>query len=188
MILSTKAFPNWLAPYQEDDQVPALDTLNKRFHEVHDQFVAAGVGTNDKNAALANYTGITFLMTLRFPNGTKSITIGHNTPVDATMTTTTKQQRQDNHNNKPTTVDRFGCEGLKLATEAELAESGITVDTAAKIILLVDGKSCALLKEAAIHFFASKPAPVMSSPGWANMRESAALLMELLEFAFSNKK
>jgi hypothetical protein len=32
-------------------------------------------------------------------------------------------------------ADRFGCKGLKLAAEAELAESGITVDTAAEIIM-----------------------------------------------------
>jgi speckle-type POZ protein len=85
-------------------------------------------------------------------------------------------------------ADRFGCKGLKLAAEAELVDSGITVDTAAEIILLADGKNCALLKETAIDFFASNPTSVMSSPGWANMRESAALLAELLEVAFSNKK
>jgi hypothetical protein len=76
-------------------------------------------------------------------------------------------------------ADRFGCKGLKLA--AELAESGITVDTAAEIILLADGKTCALLKEAAIEFFASNPTSVTSSSGWAKIRESATLMAELIE-------
>jgi speckle-type POZ protein len=85
-------------------------------------------------------------------------------------------------------ADRFGCKGLKLLAEAELVESGITVDTAADLVLLGDAKNCALLKEAAMDYFVENPTSVMSSPGWANMRESAALLTELLEVAFSNKK
>jgi hypothetical protein len=84
-------------------------------------------------------------------------------------------------------ADRFGCKGLKLAAEAELVASGISVDSAANMILLGDAKNCALLKEAAIDFLAANTTSVMSSPGWANMLESAALLTELLEVAFSNK-
>jgi speckle-type POZ protein len=49
-------------------------------------------------------------------------------------------------------ADRFGCKGLKLLAEAELVESGITVDTAADLIILGDAKNCALLKEAAMNF------------------------------------
>jgi speckle-type POZ protein len=85
-------------------------------------------------------------------------------------------------------ADRFGCKGLKLAAEAELAESGITVDTAAEIILFADGKTCALLKEVAIDFFASNPTSVMSSSGWAKLRESASLLAELMEVLVNNNK
>jgi hypothetical protein len=69
----------------------------------------------------------------------------------------------------------------KLAAEAELAESGITVDTATELILLADGKTCALLKETAINCFASNTMAVMTSPGWAKIRESAALMAELME-------
>jgi hypothetical protein len=85
-------------------------------------------------------------------------------------------------------ADRFGCKGLKLLAEAELVESGITVDTAADMLILADAKNCAMLKEAAIAFYASKPTEVMSSSGWAKLRESADLLTELLEVLASNKK
>jgi speckle-type POZ protein len=85
-------------------------------------------------------------------------------------------------------ANRFGCKGLKLAAEAELASSGISVDIAADMILLGDAKNCALLKEAAMNFFAANPTVVMSSSGWAKIRESAALLAELMDVVFSNKK
>jgi hypothetical protein len=78
-------------------------------------------------------------------------------------------------------ANRFGCKGLKLAAEAELVESGITVETAADMIMMGDAKNCALLKEAAIDLFTMHPTAVMSSSGWVNMRESAALLAELME-------
>jgi speckle-type POZ protein len=82
----------------------------------------------------------------------------------------------------------FDCKGLKLAAEAELVESGITVDTAADMILIADGKTCALLKEAAIEFFASNPTPVMASPGWKKIKESLPLMKELMEVLVENNK
>jgi hypothetical protein len=85
-------------------------------------------------------------------------------------------------------ANRFGCKGLKLAAEAELASSGISVDTAADMILLGDAKNCALLKEAAIDFFAKNAESVKASPGWAKLRESAALLDELMEVVVNNNK
>jgi speckle-type POZ protein len=85
-------------------------------------------------------------------------------------------------------ANRFGCKGLKLLAEAELVESGITVGTAADLILIGDAKNCALLKEAAIDFFAKNAESVKSSPGWAKLRESAALLDELLDVVLVNKK
>jgi hypothetical protein len=69
-----------------------------------------------------------------------------------------------------------------------LAASGITADTAADLVLLGDAQSCALLKEAAIYFFAANPSSVMSSPGWVNITESAPLMKELMEALVSNKK
>jgi hypothetical protein len=85
-------------------------------------------------------------------------------------------------------ANRFDCKGLKLAAETEPASSGIFVDTAADMILLGDAKNCALLKEAAMDFFAANPTSVMSSSGWANIRESGALLAELMYVAFINNK
>jgi hypothetical protein len=85
-------------------------------------------------------------------------------------------------------ADRFDCKGLKLAADAELAASDITVATAADLVLFADAKNCPLLKEAAMDFSPSNPTSVMSSSGWANMRELVGLLAELLEVAFSKKK
>jgi hypothetical protein len=85
-------------------------------------------------------------------------------------------------------ANRFGCKGLKLAAEAELVDSGITVDTGAELVLLGDAKNCALLKEAAIAFFAANLTSVMSSPGWANIRVSAALLAEIMDVLASNNQ
>jgi speckle-type POZ protein len=85
-------------------------------------------------------------------------------------------------------ADRFGCKGLKLAAEAELVASGISVDTVADLILLGDSKNCALLKEAAIEFFAENAKSVKASPGWAKLRESADLLDELMEVLVNNNK
>jgi speckle-type POZ protein len=85
-------------------------------------------------------------------------------------------------------ADRFGCISLKLLAEAELVQSGITVDTAADLIIFADAKNCALLKEAAMEFFAVNPAVVMSSPGWGKVEESLPLMKELMAVLASNKK
>jgi hypothetical protein len=85
-------------------------------------------------------------------------------------------------------ANRFGCKGLKLLAEAELVDSGITVDTVAGLILFADAKNCALLKEAAIDFFAKNAESAKASSGWAKIRESAALMNELLDVVFINKK
>jgi hypothetical protein len=85
-------------------------------------------------------------------------------------------------------ANRFGCKGLKLAAEAELAASGISVDTAADMILLGDAKNCALLKEAAMDFFAANATSVMSSPGWEKVEESLPLMKELMEVVVNTNK
>jgi hypothetical protein len=98
---------------------------------------------------------------------------------------------EDLHNEARDLLDvanRFGCKGLKLAAEAELASSYITVDTAADMILLGDAENCALLKEAAIEFFATNPMPVMSSSGWEKVEESLPLMKELMAVLAGNKK
>jgi speckle-type POZ protein len=85
-------------------------------------------------------------------------------------------------------ANRFGCKGLKLLAEAELVESGITVDTAADLILIGDAKNCALLKEAAIDFFAKNAESVKSSTGWENITESAPIMKELIEVVDNNNQ
>jgi hypothetical protein len=85
-------------------------------------------------------------------------------------------------------ADRFGCKDLKLVAEAELASSCITVETAADLIMLGDSKNCALLKEAAMDFFAANATSVMSSPGWVDIAESAPIMRELMEVVFVKKK
>jgi hypothetical protein len=85
-------------------------------------------------------------------------------------------------------ANRFGCKGLKLAAEAELAVSCITVDTTADMLLLGDAMNCALLKEAALDFFAEYAKSVKASSGWEKIRESAALMDELVEVLVNNKK
>jgi hypothetical protein len=56
------------------------------------------------------------------------------------------------------------------------------------LILLGDSQNCALLKEAAIEFFAENAKSVKASPGWAKLRESADLLDELMEVLVNNNK
>jgi hypothetical protein len=85
-------------------------------------------------------------------------------------------------------ADRFGCKGLKLLAEAEIASWGITVDTAADLIIFADAKNCALLKETAMDFCAANLASVRSSPGWGKVEESFPLLKELMAVLRSDKK
>jgi hypothetical protein len=84
---------------------------------------------------------------------------------------------------------RFGCKGLQLFVEAELVASGLTVDTAADLMIHIgDTKNCALLKEAAIDFFAANPTLVKSSKGWKDIKESLPLMKELMDVVIGNKK
>jgi hypothetical protein len=85
-------------------------------------------------------------------------------------------------------ANRFGCKALKLAAEAELASSCITVDTAADMILIGDAKNCALLKEAAIDCSAANSMLVKSSKGWKEIEESLPLMKELMDVVIGNKK
>jgi len=86
-------------------------------------------------------------------------------------------------------ADRFGCTGLKLAAEAEMAAEGIDVDNAAELILLADGANCAMLKEAAMDYFAANAQTVMDSKGFEQVKESPAIMAELMSVALGvNKK
>ena len=77
-------------------------------------------------------------------------------------------------------ADRFGCTGLKLAAEAEMATAGITTENAAELILFADGMNCAMLKEAAMDYFVTNAQNVMASEGFGQVKESPAVMAELM--------
>ena len=85
-------------------------------------------------------------------------------------------------------ADRFGCTGLKLAAEAELAAAGITTENAADIILFADGMNCAMLKETAMDYFVTNAQDVMASEGFAQVKESPVVMAELMAAMASGSK
>lgn len=85
-------------------------------------------------------------------------------------------------------ADRFGCTGLKLTAEIELAREGITTEHAAELILFADATNCALLKEAAIDYFVANADEVMATEGYTQVTESPTVLAELVEAMTSGKK
>ena len=85
-------------------------------------------------------------------------------------------------------ADEYGCTGLKLAAEAELASAGITTENAAHLILFADGMNCALLKETAMDYFVKNAQAVMESDGFEQVKESPAILTELMAVGFGGSK
>ena len=86
-------------------------------------------------------------------------------------------------------ADRFGCTGLNLAAEAELAMDGITKENAAELILFADGTNCAMLKEAAMEYFVANAQDVMASDGYREVTESNKIMAEMMAaMAAGNKK
>ena len=85
-------------------------------------------------------------------------------------------------------ADEYGCTGLKLAAEAELASDGVTTENAAELILFADGTNCAMLKEAAMDYFVKNAQPVMASEGFEQVKESPAVMAELMTAALGGKK
>ena len=79
-------------------------------------------------------------------------------------------------------ANRFDCIQLKLYVESVIVDKFLTPTIAAKMLILGDSYSCALLKEAAIKLYASDPSAVRGSEGWSELKESTYLLDELLEY------
>ena len=77
-------------------------------------------------------------------------------------------------------ADKYGCTGLKLAAEAEMAAASITIENTAELILFADATNCALLKETAMDFFVKNSDEVIASEGYEQVKESPALLAELV--------
>ncbi|OEU07609.1 hypothetical protein FRACYDRAFT_251031 [Fragilariopsis cylindrus CCMP1102] len=79
-------------------------------------------------------------------------------------------------------ANRFDCTELKLYVESVIVDKFLTPTIAAKMLIIGDSYSCALLKEAAMNLYASNPSAVRGSEGWSELKESTYLLDELLEF------
>jgi len=85
-------------------------------------------------------------------------------------------------------ADKYGCTGLKLAAEAEMAAAGITSENAAELILFADATNCAMLKEVAMEFFAENAQAVMASKGFNQVAESPAIMREMMAIGFGGRK
>ena len=81
-------------------------------------------------------------------------------------------------------ADRFGCTDLKLHMESYLIRKVLVPSKAARLLLLADSHSCALLKEAAMKVYITDPKTVMEAhDDWKTLQESTKLLTELLVYA-----
>uniref|UniRef100_A0A7S1Z1H3 BTB domain-containing protein n=1 Tax=Trieres chinensis TaxID=1514140 RepID=A0A7S1Z1H3_TRICV len=80
-------------------------------------------------------------------------------------------------------ADRFGCTALKRLSEFHLAQNSLDVDSAVELLLLADGHSCALLKEAAIRVVVANPKKMKSCSGWDELKASPSLMVEIAEVA-----
>ena len=76
--------------------------------------------------------------------------------------------------------NRFGCTGLKLAAEAEVATAGITTENAADVILFADATNCAMLKEAAMDYFVENAQEVMVINGFVEVAKSPPIMKEMM--------
>ena len=85
-------------------------------------------------------------------------------------------------------ADRFECTGLKLTAEAEMTAAGITTENAAELILFADATNCAMLKEAAMEYFVTNAQAVMESEGFGQVKESPAIMAELMAVALGGSK
>jgi BTB/POZ domain len=79
-----------------------------------------------------------------------------------------------------TLADHFGCINLKHYVESVIVEKFLDEQSAADMLLLGDSHTCAQLKEAAMKIFQNQAVMVMNTEGWIRVKESSALLAELL--------
>jgi speckle-type POZ protein len=77
-------------------------------------------------------------------------------------------------------ASRFGCVSLKLFAELQLVKAGVLVENAVEFLLFADSHCCALLREEALKFCVTNLSAVKASSGWAKLKESLALLDELI--------
>ena len=86
-------------------------------------------------------------------------------------------------------ADRFACKGLKLYIESFIVEHILLPSKAARLLLLADSHSCALLKEASMNLCLAESNTVMSPShdDWNELKESSNLLAELLLQSLSGR-
>jgi speckle-type POZ protein len=85
-------------------------------------------------------------------------------------------------------ADRFGCINLKHYVESVIVEKFLDEQNAADMLLLGDSHTCPQLKEAAIKIFQNQADVVMNTEGWKRVKESNALLEELLAMVTTTTK
>jgi hypothetical protein len=78
-------------------------------------------------------------------------------------------------------ADCYNCVDLKLYVEYVLVDKFLNAGNAAALLILADSHSCALLKEAATDLILTDKDTVKNTSGWAKIKESNRLLVELLE-------
>lgn len=78
-------------------------------------------------------------------------------------------------------ADRYGVAGLKLAVETTLVELRVVhVDNAASWLLFADAKTCPLLKEYAISYFAARAKDMLAHESFKKLKKSPALMEECM--------
>ncbi|VEU43245.1 unnamed protein product [Pseudo-nitzschia multistriata] len=83
--------------------------------------------------------------------------------------------------------NRFGCTDLKLFCESTLVDKFLGPATAATLLLLAEGHSCALLKEAFMDLYTSNPKEVSNGKDWHLVEESSKFIKELLTYAMIDR-
>merc|ERR1712224_547887 len=76
-------------------------------------------------------------------------------------------------------ADLFECIQLKLYAESVLVDKFLRGESAARLLILADSHSCALLKEAATNLIVAEADLVEKTEDWRRVDESAELMREL---------
>ena len=78
-------------------------------------------------------------------------------------------------------ANQFGVVGLKILAETKIIGAGITASNFSDLILYADARDCALLRERCVDYYVLNAREVRRHPSYARVRESAAILDELME-------
>ena len=70
--------------------------------------------------------------------------------------------------------------GLKILAETKIIGAGITPSNFSDLVLYADARDCALLRERCVDYYVLHAREVRRHPSYARVRESAAILDELM--------